>query len=181
MSHPSMQMLWRHNLACAMIAQRIAGAGFLDKDVAYTAGILHDIGRVGLAVIQPKEYGSLLAQHEGPPISILERERELFGWDHCETGQQFIDAWNLPSEFHAVVAEHHCARCGEDAWSIPELVKTSCRLADAAGFSAFAGCDTARYQELIEELPSRERRLFFPDLETLKVEVKKGIRAVELA
>ena len=99
MSHPSMQMLWRHNLACAMIAQRIAGAGFLDKDVAYTAGILHDIGRVGLAVIQPKEYGSLLAQHEGPPISILERERELFGWDHCETGQQFIDAWNLPSEF----------------------------------------------------------------------------------
>ncbi len=31
MSHPSMRALWRHNLACAIIAQRIAAAGFLDK------------------------------------------------------------------------------------------------------------------------------------------------------
>ena len=181
MSHPSMKMFWHHNLACAMIAQRIAGAGFLDKDIAYTAGILHDIGRVGLAVIQPKEYGSLLAQHEGQPVSILESERELFGWDHCEAGQQLTETWNLGPEFRAVVAEHHCARCADGAWSIPELVKTSCRLADAAGFSAFEGCQTSPYEALLSELPSRERRLFFPDIATLTAEVHKSIGAVELA
>jgi HD-like signal output (HDOD) protein len=179
MSHPSMRALWRHNLACATIAQRIAGAGFLDKDTAFTSGILHDIGRVGLAVIQPKEYGRMLAFHEGPPSAILASERNLFGWDHCEAGRQLIKSWNLPPELDAVVTDHHCARHPEGEWSIPELVKTSCRMADAAGYSAFAGCETTPYGELLDELPARERRLFFPDLESLTADVKKNISAVE--
>ena len=179
MSHPSMRALWQHNLACAMIAQRIAGAGFLDKDTAYTAGIMHDVGRVGLAVIQPKEYGKLLATFRGTPASILEGERELFGWDHCEAGQQLIESWKLPAELDAVVTEHHFARSNDAAWDLPELVKTSCRLADAAGFPAFAGCETAPYADLLDELPERERGLFYPDLGTLISEVRKNIKAVE--
>ena len=72
MSHPSMRGLWRHNLACAIIAERLASVGLLDKDTAYTSGILHDIGRIALAVIQPKEYANLLGTHRGTPVSILE-------------------------------------------------------------------------------------------------------------
>ena len=90
MSSPAMRILWRHNLACALISERMATAGFLDKDTAYTSGILHDIGRVALAVIEPKAYGRLLEEHKGTPESILERERELFGWNHCETGRRLI-------------------------------------------------------------------------------------------
>ena len=90
MSHPSMRGLWRHNLACAVIAERLASVGFLDKDTAYTSGILHDIGRIALAVIQPKEYSNLLGTHQGTPGSILEGERQLFGWDHCETGSNSL-------------------------------------------------------------------------------------------
>ena len=179
MSHPSMRALWQHNLACAMIAQRIAGAGFLDKDTAYTAGIMHDVGRVGLAVIQPKEYGKLLATFRGTPASILESERELFGWDHCDAGQQLIESWKLPAELDAVVTGHHFARSNNAAWDLPELVKTSCRMADAAGFPAFAGCETAPYADLLDELPGRERELFYPDLGTLTSEVRKNIKAVE--
>jgi len=179
MSHPSMRALWQHNLACAMIAQRIAGAGFLDKDTAYTAGIMHDVGRVGLAVIQPKEYGKLLATFRGTPASILESERELFGWGHCDAGQQLIESWKLPAELDAVVTGHHFARSNNAAWDLPELVKTSCRMADAAGFPAFAGCETAPYADLLDELPGRERELFYPDLGTLTSEVRKNIKAVE--
>jgi HD-like signal output (HDOD) protein len=162
-----------------MIAQHIAGAGFLDRDSAYTAGILHDVGRVGLAVIQPKEYGKLLATYRGTPSSILEGERELFGWDHCEAGQQLIESWKLPAELDVVVTKHHCARSEDAAWDLPELVKTSCRMADAAGFPAFAGCETAPYADLLDELPGRERELFYPDLGTLTSEVRKNIKAVE--
>jgi len=43
MSYPAMRNLWRHNLACAIIAERLAGAGDIDRDLAYTAGILHDM------------------------------------------------------------------------------------------------------------------------------------------
>ena len=179
MSHPSMRGLWRHNLACAIIAGRMASVGFLDKDTAYTSGILHDIGRIALAVIQPKEYGSLLGTHCGTPGSILEGERRLFGWDHCETGQQLIADWKLPSDFDAIVAEHHCAKRTDGAWGMAELVKVSCRMADAAGFPAFAGCETTPYPELLDEVPARERRLFCSNLETLAAEVANSIHAIE--
>jgi HD-like signal output (HDOD) protein len=179
MSHPAMRGLWRHNLACAIIAERLASAGLLDKDAAYTSGIMHDVGRMALSVIQPKEYANLLGTHQGTPNSILEGERELFGWDHCEAGRQLTVNWKLPSDFDDIVLEHHCARRTDGAWGLVELVKTSCKMADAAGFPAFRGCELTSYAELLDEVPARERRLFYPDRETLASEVANSILAIE--
>jgi putative nucleotidyltransferase with HDIG domain len=179
MSHPLMRILWRHNLACALIAERLASVGFMDKDTAYTSGILHDIGRMALAVIQPKEYATLLGTHHGTAGSILEGERELFGWDHCETGRQLIADWKLPSDFDAIVSDHHSPKQKEGAWGMAELIKVSCRMADTVGYPAFSGCEVTPYPDLLDELPARERRQFFPDLETLASEVANGIHAIE--
>jgi HD-like signal output (HDOD) protein len=179
MSHPAMRGLWRHNLACAIIAERLASVGFLDKDTAYTSGIMHDIGRIALAVIQPKEYANLLGTHRGTPCSILEGERKLFGWDHCETGRQLIADWKLPSGFESIVLEHHCAKRKDGAWEMTDLVKVSCGMADAAGFPAFPGCEATPYAELLDEVPARERRLFYPDLKALTLEVANSIHAIE--
>jgi len=179
MSYPAMRGVWRHNLACAIIAGRMASAGSLDRDTAYTSGILHDIGRIALAVILPKEYASLLGSHRGSPDSILEGERGLFGGDHCETGRRLISEWKLPTEFGPIVSEHHCAHWPEAAWGMAELVRISCRMADSAGFPAFPGCETTPYPTLLEELPARERGRFSPDLESLAAEVASGIHAIE--
>jgi HD-like signal output (HDOD) protein len=92
-----MRALWRHNLACALIADQLASVGFLDRDVAYTSGVMHDIGRLALAVIRPKEYSLLLGAHSGSQRASLNAERELFGWDHCEAGRQLIADWKLPA------------------------------------------------------------------------------------
>ena len=43
LGHPAMRTLWRHNMACALIAQQIASAGTMDRDIAYTAGVMHGI------------------------------------------------------------------------------------------------------------------------------------------
>lgn len=178
---PSLRTVWRHNLACAIIAQRLAAPGILDKDTAYTAGILHDIGRFALSVIQPRDYALLLEQHRGAPASILAGEDELFGWDHCETGTHLIADWKLPEEFADAVSGHHTPRRADGSWNLSELVKVSCRMADAVGYPAFSGCESASYAELLEELPARERRLFFPEAGQLAAEVEKGIHAVESA
>lgn len=176
---PAMRHLWRHNLACAMIAQELASKGFLDKDVAYTSGILHDIGRFALAVIQPKEYAALLETHRGSAGSILDGEQELFGWDHCEAGQKLIASWKLPSDFTAIVCEHHQPRQQDGAWGMTELIKVSCRMADTVGFPAFPGCEVTPYPELLDELPDRERKQFHPEVETLANEVTNNIHAIE--
>lgn len=179
MSYPSMRKVWLHNLACAVIAERIARVGFIDKDLAYTCGILHDVGRMALAVIQPSEYAALLETHCGPSATLLEAERELFGWDHSETGRQLIADWKLPDDFQAAVAEHHAVRRTDGAWDVAELVKVSCAMAGAIGYAAFPGCETTPYPKLLEQLPARERRLFQADAETLTREVTESIHAIE--
>jgi HD-like signal output (HDOD) protein len=179
LSHPAMRELWRHNLACALVAEKVASAGFMDKDSAYTSGVLHDIGRFALGVIRPKEYAALLETHRGSADSILQAERELFGWDHCETGRQLIVDWKLPSDFEPIVSEHHSPRRPDGSWGMPELIKVSCRMADAAGFPAFPGCEAAAYPDLLDALPARERRLFHPDVGSLAQTIASGIQAVE--
>ncbi|MGA2168409.1 MAG: HDOD domain-containing protein [Terracidiphilus sp.] len=179
LSHPVIRNAWRHNLACAMIAEQLASAGFMDKDTAYTSGILHDIGRLALAVIRPQEYAALLGNHAGSGASILLRERKLFGCDHCDAGRQLIADWKMPSEFEAIVSEHHSPRRQDGAWSMAELIKVSCRLADTVGFSAFPGCEVTPYPDLQNEMPVRERRLFHSEFETLAVEVADKIRVLE--
>jgi putative nucleotidyltransferase with HDIG domain len=179
MSYPAMRNLWRHNLACAITASRIANAGSIDKDTAYTASILHDIGRMALAVIQPKGYAALLEKHRGAAASMLEAERELFGWDHCEIGRQLIGDWKLPQSFEAVVADHHSERRSSGEWDVAELVKVSCAIASAIGFAAFSGCETAKYPELLADLPPAEQKSFHPDAEILKSEIAESIHAIE--
>lgn len=179
MSYPAMRGLWKHNLACAIVAQRLAQAGFIDKDTAFTAGILHDVGRMGLAVIQPAAYAALLEKHQGRSETTLDAERVLFGWDHCETGRQLVSDWKLPEELESVVSQHHQPRRTDGAWDVTELIKVSCAMASSIGFAAFHGCQTRPFDELLETLPARERRIFQVSAEALKKEVAEGIRAIE--
>jgi putative nucleotidyltransferase with HDIG domain len=176
---PAMRDLWRHSLACALIAEQLASAGFMDKDIAYASGILHDIGRFALAVIRPEEYAALLGTHCGSAASILERERELLGWDHCDAGRHLVVDWNLPSDFEAIVAEHHSPRRADRCWSMSELIKVSCKMADAVGFLAFPGCEVIQYSDLLDELPARERRSFQKNVEALASTIAARIQAAE--
>jgi putative nucleotidyltransferase with HDIG domain len=179
LSHPAMKGLWRHDLACALIAEQLASAGFMDKDMAYTSGVLHDIGRFALAVIRPKDYAEILETHGGNARSILDKEREMFGWDHCEVGRKLVVDWKLPSSFEAIVSEHHLPNQASGLWSMAELIKVSCQMADAAGFAAFPGCEAPPYAELLDELPARERGLFPPDAEALALEIGNRIQTIE--
>jgi len=181
LSRPSMRAVWRHNLACGLIAEQLASAGFMDKDSAYTCGVIHDIGRLALAVIRPREYAILLGMQSGPPGSILEGERDLFGLDHCEAGRRLITDWKLPVDLEAIVSEHHLPRQKDSCWGMTELIKVSCKLADAAGFAAFPRCEATPYPELLDELPARERGRFHADQENLVIEVRGKIEALESA
>jgi HD-like signal output (HDOD) protein len=179
MNMKAMRTLWQHNLACAIIAEKLGSSGLIDKDIAYSSGILHDMGRMALAVVQPKPYAALLEKHQGSATSILEGERDLFGWDHCETGKKLVAEWKLPDIFEPVVSDHHSERRTDGAWSLLELIKVSCKLADAAGYPSFAGCELAPYETLLDELPARERRLFYPDADSLSAEIGERIRVVD--
>jgi len=181
LSQPATRAVWHHNLACAVIAERIATRSSLDKDIAFTSGLMHDIGRLALVVFQPDEYTALLETFAGTAASLLDRERELFGFDHCEAGRQLIGAWRLPPWFEPVVTEHHSARKASATWQMTALTSVSCRMADCLGHAAFAGCRAPAYQELLAEIPAPERVRLPATAEQLAEEVRERIHNVESA
>jgi HD-like signal output (HDOD) protein len=178
--HESFRAIWRHGLACALIAEQVAQGASMNKSTAYTAGVLHDIGRLALVVIRPETYGALLMTHSGSSSSVLLCERDLLGWDHCEAGRHLVADWKLPADLEAIVSDHHSPRQKEDAWDLPALINVSCRMADTIGFAVFPGCDVTPYADLLGELPQREGKRFRTDRETLAGEVSSKINALEL-
>jgi HD-like signal output (HDOD) protein len=181
MNLPAMRNLWRHNLACAIIAQLLPSPDSIDRDMAYTSGILHDLGRMALAVLHPNAYAELLEAHRGSSESILDAERSLFGWDHCEVGRQLIADWKLPESFETALSNHLSALRADGAWDAGDLVRLSCAMASSVGFPAFRGCEPAGYSDLLGRLPARERSSFRLDADALRQKVEDNIHAVESA
>jgi HD-like signal output (HDOD) protein len=179
LGHPTMRTIWRHNMACALIAQQLASAGTTDRDIAYTAGVLHGIGMLALAVVRPQEYIQMLGTFIGTTDSLVARERMVFGIDHFELGKNLINDWRLPEDFAEVMTVAHTPDGSHAEWGLPQMVSLGCRMASSAGFAAFSACHAAPFPELLEELPARERTLFHTDVESLSFEVSKKIAALE--
>ena len=177
----SLRAIWRHSLGCALIAEQLAPGGQLNRNTAYTAGILHDIGRLAMVVIRPEAYDALLMNHSGSASSILPHERALFGFDHCEAGRHLIADWKLPADFEAIVSDHHAPRQKHDSWNLAALVNVSCRMADTIGFAVFPRCEVTSYADLLGELPEGECKMLSTDMEIVAFEVSSKINVLELA
>ncbi len=155
---PVLRACWRHSLACALIAEQ-ATAHQAGSDDAYTAGILHDIGRIALAAILPGPYASLLENVEDS-ATLLEQERDSFGVDHCEAGRRLVAAWRLPQELQIITSQHHHDPRERSEFDVLSIVHYSCRIADTLGFHASRRANVTSYEELLQEIPLSARRKF---------------------
>jgi HD-like signal output (HDOD) protein len=104
-----MAFLWNHSLATAGFAKVIAKAqsgGRTEIDDSFTAGVLHDIGRLILASACTKDYLNVLdkARHGTP---MLNAEQEVFGCTHAAVGAYLLGLWGLPDAIVAAAAWHH--------------------------------------------------------------------------
>lgn len=98
---------WRHTIGTAIGAEAIARACALDDESAFTAGILHDIGRLALAAHFPRETAAMLElarMHDLPP---LEAERLALGTDHAAIGASIALHWHFPDAVQAAISAHH--------------------------------------------------------------------------
>ncbi len=77
------------------------------------------------------------------------------------------------------MADHHSKRRTDGAWDLGELMKVSCAMASAVGFTAFPGCATANFTELLDALPVQERTKFHPEAEALRNDVARSIHSIE--
>ena len=108
--------LWKHLIATAVLADGIAW-GEIRHGEAFTAGLLHDIGRLAMAEAEPARYSEVVGlARRGVPAS--EAERLVFGMDHTEWGEAISRAWGFPSELATAISGHHAQAESGLPWAV---------------------------------------------------------------
>jgi len=106
----SFDTLWRHSLAvggCAKAIAKSEGLAKMEIDDAFMAGLLHDIGKIVLAINFPQKYKLALELTEKQALTIHEAEHEMFGSGHGEVGAYLLGLWGLPDSLIMASAFHH--------------------------------------------------------------------------
>lgn len=132
----ALRKVWQHSLATAIIAEEAARLCRLPRDNAYTYGLLHNLGTLGLMSAFPSEYLNMLEVSNENGYDLLKTERDLFEIDHCAAGAYMAQDWDFPDELAAAIATHHDDPVPQEN-SLDNVLKVSWRLADCYGFSVF--------------------------------------------
>jgi putative nucleotidyltransferase with HDIG domain len=172
----ALRACWRHNLAAAIICEKLARMAQVDVDLCYTAGLLHDIGRLALLRSRPLQYQRILDQSTG--LDQLQLERSIFGMDHCEAGRAVLEQWEFPAAVRNLVAEHH-RRPDERSSETMRVVYAGWQIADLCGFSAETRPLLADPMTLATVIPGKAGAKLMNELDVIAEETAFKINAVE--
>jgi HD-like signal output (HDOD) protein len=104
----SMDLFWRHSIACGVTAKIIADwVGERNLESYYLAGMLHDIGSLVIYKKFPVEAEKVLTRCKENKEHLFDVEREVFGSSHAKVGGKLLAGWGLPMSLCEPVFFHH--------------------------------------------------------------------------
>ena len=98
---------WRHSIAAAVCARVLARHLRVNQEYAFTAGLLHDIGRLVLVTHFRPEYEAVIAYRKEHDCEWLTAERAVMGIDHVVVGEALAIHWNFSDTIRRAIAGHH--------------------------------------------------------------------------
>lgn len=139
------RQIWAHSVATAVIAEILGEMNGI-RDL-YTAGLMHDLGRLGLLLSMGPNYEKWVSAEFSDMEDANRLEEARFGMSHCEAGSHVGAQWGFPPLLRNTMVFHH--ELHEGAQRDPlYLVQVACRLADTAGFPEVQFAEQPCFPEL---------------------------------
>lgn len=132
--------LWQHSIATAIIGENLGTLYHVPG--LYTAGLLHDLGRLGLLLSTGERYAETLVEETTDVEEGIKSEAVLCGINHCDAGALLAQTWGFPELLQVVMVEHHGHR-PVGSGSPVGLIQVACRMADWLGFPELRSAPSA--------------------------------------
>lgn len=98
---------WRHAVGTGVCARVVAARVGCEPESAFTAGLLHDVGKLALHVYFSDVFEAVLDRRSAGDLTIAEAERELLGYDHSAIGYEIARNWRFPPQIQQAIRDHH--------------------------------------------------------------------------
>lgn len=117
------EQMWRHSFAVGVGAQLIAAnQRTAEPEVAFTAGLLHNIGKVAVSIWLENKVVGMKEIAEKAQVGFDQLERQLLGHDHAEVGAFLAESWNLPAVLSAPIRYHHRPSEAESSQALADCI-----------------------------------------------------------
>ena len=126
--------LWQHAVATAIMAEKVATRiGHKDILTAYTAGLLHDIGKTVLHQYVKAYFDLIVNAIRSRQLRFIDAEREILGIDHQQLGAIIAKRWRFPGEVVSAIGHHHQPQEAHEHRDVVAVVYVANRMVSGMG------------------------------------------------
>ena len=168
-------VLWKHSVAVAQGATHFAKKLKLpNPNLTFTAGLLHDIGKVVLSKYVAEEFSEIVRRVTEEEVSFCDAERAVLGYDHTQIGELIGEHWKLPEPIVRCIRYHHSPSDLEQVDSVVDTVYLSNCVCLLLGIGLGSDGLTYRADSTIMD----RYQLSEPDLEAVGIQVLMDLQNV---
>lgn len=128
--------LWKHSLGTALAARCLAQDVGENETAAFTAGLLHDTGKLVLSEALAGKYEQIVEETERNRRSMLEAEEAIVGAHHAQLGGRLLERWKLPPSLVGAVRHHHAPSDAAGCTPLAAIVYLGNMVAHCMGYCA---------------------------------------------
>jgi HD-like signal output (HDOD) protein len=163
--------LWRRSVACALAAELFAERMKLDRDIAYTVGLLHGVGLVAIDEWAFHQQNALRFAPGPLPLETCEEERKVLGFHNAEAGAALLRWWEFPTVMSEPVRWQYLPKGTSAHFQLAAVLHLSKWLRSAV-------CSAATPQALPDSTLLRTMNLSASELTKMTDEVRSRLEEV---
>jgi putative nucleotidyltransferase with HDIG domain len=165
---------FKHSFAVGAMAEQLAKqCEVKTEELIFTAGLLHDIGKLAIGALLLEHAAALLAEIKADDVPFIDSEQQLVGTNHTEVGELMVETWDLPNSIGLAARWHHHPDALENAEGrqLAYIVHIADCLSHMMGF----GVDVGELKRELNSHSMKRLKLKVGELESVALETTEQI------
>ena len=174
-----MEQFWRHSISVATAA-RILAASRREQNIEkfFTAGLLHDIGKLIIFVEAPKYALEVISQCHAKKELMYKVEQDVLGFDHAKLGAMLLKKWKLPDSVVSAVYYHHMPSVSSGDIIAPGIIHIADMITHALQFGSSGEEFVPTLNEKAWEALDLDVEILGPLIEQLNVQHNEAVKYI---